>query len=271
MRAEQSEEQAVEAAEQTLIERWQARQGKLAEMLEQWGATEGERRIDWMGGQVEWLSATGEPVMSATMKALCSYALDEESLLMAWANEGSEQGAVIGPIAGVPERIEPCGEGEAWLWAMRLADRSGADYLLRIASPNFLVFLGLWAVEPFLSDEEGVLEGGTPHAFVVKVLDELRHALLNKGNEPLALRRLFLSQGDSLHQSAQLLTDDGADPRLLRETVEAITTTGTSLGQRRFGLLPPSTLAPREVEALHKQLLRLRATWLRSAAEQAGR
>ncbi len=250
--------------EQERIERWRERQAALAARLEGWGATDGERRIEWDTGRVEWVSPAGEPLAIATMKALCSYDLEGEALLMAWANPGAAQGAVIAPPPEVPEVVEPCSEGEAWLWAMRLADSSGAEFLLRVASPSYLVFLGLWAVQPPLTESDGVLPEGTPQAFVVKLLDTLRHALRDKGNDPVGLRRLFMNQADSLHQSAQPLHADGADPALLKQTVETLLAIGQGFNQRRFvGLLAPPPLKESELNALHKQLLNLRALWLR--------
>ncbi|MDQ4077398.1 MAG: hypothetical protein M3220_14275 [Chloroflexota bacterium] len=258
-------EQGVEIAEQELIERWQARQARLAESLESWGATDGERFVEWEAGLIVWLAWSGEPTATAEMKALCSYDIADALLMMAWAGEGAEKGAVIDSVPDVPDYVEHCSEEEAWLWAMQLAEMSRADYLYRIATPTYLVFLGLWNVGPALADEDGLLEGGTPQAFIVNLLDESRHALLDKSHDSIALRRLFLNQGDSLHQSAQYLVADGADPRLLKQTVEMLLDIGQSFGQRRFGFLPPPPPTATEVNALHRTLLRLRSLWLRSS------
>lgn len=258
-------EEYQEEAEATLVERWQARQAQLAALLEACGAAEGERHIEWGEGRIRWEDATGESVAEATMKALCSYSFPDQSLMMAWANEGLEQGAVIRPVAEVPDFIEECEEGEAWLWAMRLAEACQADYLYRISSPSYLVFLGLWDAHATLTTAD--VEAGSPHAFVLELLDGVRGALQDKRQDPTALRRLFINRGESLLQNAQYLYNDRSDGGLLRRTGNALIEMGNSFGQRRFGLLPPAALSEVEINEISTQLARLRANWIHSSRQ----
>lgn len=254
---------------QGLIERWQERQQQLAELLEACGATDGERRIDWVTGRVTWLGEGGATLASAEMKALCSYAFDDESLMMAWANEGLEQGAVIAPLPEVPDFIEACGEAEAWLWAMRLADESRASYLYRVAGAEYLVFLGLWNFRATLAADD--VEAGSPQAFVLELLDGVTTALHEQADEPAALRRLFINRGESLLQNAQYLYSDRSDGGLLRRTGNALIEMGSSFGQRRFGLLPPAPLSEVDREEITMQLARLRANWIQAGRQQRRR
>lgn len=247
--------------EKGLVERWQLRQEQLAELLESCDATSCERKVDWTLGRVTWIEQGGEPVVTARMKALCSYAFEDETLMMAWANEGLDQGAVISPQADVPDLIEACSEEEAWLWAMRLGEESGAEYLYRVSSPGYLVFLGLWNVRP--ETVELPVEAGTPQAFVVELLDTLSEALRDRSKDASTLRRLFINQGESLNQNAQYLYSDRSDGGLLRRTGDTLIEIGNSFGQRRFGLLPPASLSDAEMENIQKRVHRLRANWLK--------
>ncbi len=248
-----------------LVERWQDRQAQLSELLEQWGATECERRVGWSTGLMEWVETSGDIAVSADMKALCSYSFADESLMMAWANQGLEEGAVIEPQPDIPELIESCAEPEAWLWAMRMAEQVGAEYLYRISAPQYLVFLGLWNVRGALPAEP--LEPGTPQAFVTELLDELQQAVKEKYDDPTTLRRLFINHGESLNQNAQYLYSNKSDGGLLRRTGDTLIEIGKTLGQRRFGVLPPASLSEQEVQDIQKKVLRLQANWRRGGGK----
>lgn len=244
-----------------LVERWQERQKQLARLLEGHGAADAQRQVGWDTGRIEWVEPDGFVRVTATMKALCSYSFEEESLMMAWANEGLEPHAVVDAVPEVPDLVENCSEGEAWLWAMNLADAADAEYLYRIASPGYLVFLGLWQVAPVVTEEE--IEEGSPQSFVLDLLDSLRAALQNQAHDPTALRRLFINQGESLHHNAQYLYSDRSDGGLLRRTGDTLIEIGKSLGQRRFGLLPPAHLSDEEMAEIARRMSRLRAAWIR--------
>jgi hypothetical protein len=244
-----------------LVERWQARQRQLADLLEGHGAADSERRVDWEAGCIEWVEPGGLVRATAEMRALCSYSFDDESLMMAWANEGLEQNAVIESMPDVPDMIEDCSETDAWMWAMRLAEEAQADFLYRIASPSYLVFLGLWQVVPAITEEE--IEEGSPQSFVLELLDSLRTAVKEQASNPTSLRRLFINQGESLNHSAQSLYSDRSDAGLLRRTGDTLIEIGRSLGQRRFGLLPPAHLTEEEVGEITRKVSRLRAAWIR--------
>lgn len=270
--------------QEILIARWEIRQAKLANLLEKCDATNGERRVDWVAGQVEWVNIKDQVLASSDMKALCSYSFVDESLMMAWANVEIGEAAVISPIPDMPDYIESCNLGDAWLYAMHLADESKADYLYRIASPRYLIFLGLSNVQTLNSAPDPLVKSdlkietvepaeliavpkGSPHAFVVDLLEKMRTVLEETPNDTTYLRRHFINQGESLLENAQYLENDGANSELLRYTGHALIKIGYSFGERRFGVLPPPSLSEDEQENFVSQLINLRTTWAQTSNE----
>lgn len=283
---QQKHDQEASKIQDALIARWEVRQAELADLLEECGATNGERHVDWEGGQLEWLNIQGERVATCKMKALCSYSYVDESLMMAWANVEIDEAAVIAPQPNMPEYIESCNIAEAWFYAMHLAEESQADYLYRIASPRYLVFLGLWNLQPIMKSvaepivklETKIEQAdkipvplGSPHAFVVGLLHKMRLDLEEKQNEPIFLRQHFINHGESLWQNAQYLENDGADSELLRYTSNALIKIGNSFGQRRFRLLPPASLSEEEMTNIVSELADLHTNWAEAARQYRAR
>lgn len=278
---QQNHDQEAKDTQEALIAQWEVRQAKLAHLLEQSGSTNGERHVDWVGGQVEWLNEEGVKVAESEMKALCSYSFVDESLMMAWANVEIGEAAVIAPVAGMPDYIESCNLAEAWLYAMHLAEESKVEYLYRIASPRYLVFLGLWNVEaaqvaapPVIKQDEPMQQAskipippGSPHWFVARLLEQMKVALEDSRSDSRFLRQHFVNHGESLWQNSQYLESDGADSDLLRQTSNALIRIGRSFGQRRFGILPPSALSDEQVTNIVSQLADLHTDWAVSSRE----
>lgn len=293
---QQNHDEEARNIQETLIAQWEVRQAKLADLLEQSGATNGERDVDWVVGRVEWLNKEGTLVAKSEMKALCSYSFVDESLMMAWANVEIGEAAVIAPVPNMPDYIESCNIAEAWLYAMHLAQESDAEYLYRIASPRYLVFLGLWNVEPIQvaapappdsdSDSDSDFDSdnkksnakiqqaskipippGSPHWFVARLLDQMRVALEDGRNDSRFLRQHFVNHGESLWQNSQYLENDGADSDLLRQTSNGLIRIGRSFGQRRFGILPPAALSDEQVTNIVSQLADLHASWALASRE----
>lgn len=249
-----------------LVDRWQTRQEALAERLELWGVRDAHREIDWQNGRIGWSNAEGEELAHATMVALCSYALDEKTLLMSWANPTDRPAATLEPVPEVPEVIENCTEAEAWMWAMHLAEAAQSDYLYRVASPGYLVFLGLWKVSSPLDDRALAPESAA--VFVLRMLDELRGAVADEKVSAIALRQKLLNQADSFRVNKEQLLNQGADPVLLHRTADELHDLGQTMGQRRFGLFPPAVLAPAQREQVRSRLLGLRRAWSRQGARR---
>lgn len=243
-----------------LVARWEARQEQLASLLEACGATNGDRHIDWIRGTVVWRDRAGQTLATAEMKALCSYSFEDEALMMAWA-QGEDVGAVIAPMPDIPEEVEDIPESDAWLWAMSLAQASRAEFLYRVSSPPYLVFLGLWNLTSTLS--EAHIETGSADAFVLAVLDKVQQELAQEIPNPSEVRKLLLNQGESLLQNVAVLSPDQRTMHLIERTGQALIDLGSSVGQRKFGLLPPDPFHPDDVFLLTRKVESLRAAWLK--------
>jgi hypothetical protein len=248
--------------EDALIGRWEQRQTQLAALLEACGASPTERTIEWVQGKVTWVDKQGTPLAIATMKALCSYSFEDGVLMMAWA-QGEGAGAVIAPLPTVPAELPNSEEADAWLWAMYLAQESGADFLYRVSSPPYLVFLGLWNLTPTLSDLH--IEKGSADSFVLTILERLRRDIAEKQKNPTELRRLILNQGESLLQNRAVLSPDPRTEELLVRTGRALIDLAASFGHRRFGLLPANALTAEATLLLYSKLDSLKAVWLKKS------
>jgi hypothetical protein len=246
--------------EDALISRWEHRQTQLAAFLEACGAASTERTIDWVQGKVTWVDQKGAPLVVATMKALCSYSFEDRVLMMAWA-QGENAGAVIAPLPEVPAELPNTDEADAWLWAMYLAQEVHADFLYRVSSPPYLVFLGLWNLTPMLSDSH--VEKGSADSFVLTMLERLRRDVVEKRHYPAELRRLILNHGESLLQNRDVLSPDPRTEELLVRTGRALIDLAASFGHRRFGLLPPDALTDEATLLLNSKLDSLKAVWLK--------
>lgn len=274
--------------QEILVARWQMRQAQLRDLLEAAGATDGERVIDWEAGQIEWVVAE-QKVAHGEMKALCSYSFEEQSLLMAWVNAGLDNSAVVKAVADVPSYVSECAEADAWLWAMKVAEKSGAEYLYRIASPSYLVFLGLWSVRrtiviqtpepaplavahyiprlPALIEEKEVVPD-SPQAFILGLLENLQFNVEEKRREPAWLSQLFTNNGESVLQNASYLETHYSDADLIRRTGNTLIRIGESVGKRRFFIFPPAKLSEDKVAAISEELDRLRFGWVQAAKQQ---
>jgi hypothetical protein len=122
----------------------------------------------------------------AETRSLLSYALSNRSLLMAWANTSLPAAAAVAEQDGVPDRLTQVEEGEAWRWAMRVAERAGAHFLYRVPTPQMWIFLGLWDVRPARPGDEP-FSARAPWPWVRGVLEALTEALANgRDVRPLA-------------------------------------------------------------------------------------
>ena len=139
----------------TLKETWNERGRRLQALLEAYGAVDLDFRVDLGKCRLWWQHDDGTPVVVASARVLLSYALSNRSVLMGWANRSLPPDASVSVVAGVPERIPEGSEADAWTWARRVAEASGAHFIYRAPKPQSWVFLGLW-------DVRKVAEGDTP-------------------------------------------------------------------------------------------------------------
>ncbi len=207
-----------------------------------------------------WRDRDGQTLATAEMKALCSYSFEDEALMMAWA-QGEDVGAVIAALPDIPDEIENIPESDAWLWAMSLAQSSRAEFLYRVSSPPYLVFLGLWNLTSTLS--EAHIETGSADAFVLTLLDKVQQELEEEVPNPGEVRRLLVNQGESLLHNVSVQSPDQRTMHLIERTGQALKDLGGTILQRRFGVLPPEPLHPDDVFLLTRKVESLRAAWLK--------
>jgi hypothetical protein len=172
-----------------LTKRWIERQDRLDALIDAHRAGGLNYSCDLNKGRFWWRRADGTPVVVASARALLSYALSDRSILMGWANSSFPPHATVSSIAGIPEHIAKCSEADAWLWARRVADASGAHFIYQAPSPQSLLFLGLWDVRTAAEGEDPFVPG-LPWPHVVDVLEHMIEAL-DSGRDVRGLARNY--------------------------------------------------------------------------------
>jgi nucleotide-binding universal stress UspA family protein len=159
----------------TLRQIWNERGRRLQTLLEAHGAADLDFRVDLGKGRL-WWQHDDTPVVVASARLLLSYALSNRSVLMGWANRSLPPDASVSPVAGAPERIPECNEADAWTWARRVAEASGAHFIYRAPNQQSWVFLGLWDVRK-AAEGDAPFVAVSPWGRVVSVLEGLAEAL----------------------------------------------------------------------------------------------
>ena len=182
---------------QALEAHWSARQELLASLLRGHDAEKCDWRVDLGKGLFWWQRADGTPVVVASTRGICSFALSNRSFLMAWANQSIPKGAAIPEIDGMP----PAGntdEAGAWAVAMEAGLRSGAHFLYRAPTPQMWIFLGLWDVRT-AGPGDTPFEAGSPWPHAQHVVSTLREGI---GTRPdPELRVLLRNYGQTFRES----------------------------------------------------------------------
>ena len=154
-----------------LRQHWDERQGLLRAMLAAHDAGDCEFRADLLRGRFWWQRSDGSPVVVANTRVLCSFALSNESVLMAWANQSLPEHARIPPVEGMDD-ASPADEEGAWHLARQAASASGAHFIYRAPNPQMWIFLGLWDVRS-ASPEDDPFVPGSPWEHVDSVLGQV--------------------------------------------------------------------------------------------------
>ncbi|MBI3929052.1 MAG: hypothetical protein HY319_26145 [Armatimonadetes bacterium] len=182
-----------------LFERWQRRQTNLGIRLEEMGAAHCDFRVDLGVRKFFWVDAQGVALAAADTRVLCSYALSDRSVLMAWANPHLDSEAAIEAVPGMRDRVDGCDEADAWQLAVQAADAAGADYVYRAPGPQTMVFLGLWNLRMALAES---FEAGSPAPFVLKILISMEKLVVDPIAVPERLGALLANYGETLNQQA---------------------------------------------------------------------
>lgn len=229
-----------------LLDRWRRRQEGLAALLEEFQVTDYEFRVDLEKGMFYWVEPDATPRLVADCRVLCSYALSNHSVLASWANPHLSDSAVVDPILDLPESLQECNEEDAWAFAIKIADASGADFLYRAPDPQVMVFLGLWNVRPPAPGEE--FKATTPAEFVVGLLELLTQAAEDPDRSRPELGRLFVNYGKTLrHHARYVHRGTPEEDRLMRCGARLI-----DIGEQ---------MAPGSLDSALQELRSLQAEW----------
>ncbi len=171
--------------------RWATRQELLQTMLRAHGALGHDWRVDLAVGRFWWQApGTAKPVVVASTRVLCSYALSNKSVLMGWANKSLPSSATVPRIAGIDDGYRDQEGVDAWRHAMRIADATSAHFLYRAPSAQSWVFLGLWDVRTAAANE-APFAAGSPWPHVRAVITELARMVAEAPDEARTLARNY--------------------------------------------------------------------------------
>lgn len=214
---------------QALEAHWATRQELLASMLRAHDAEKCDWRVDLGRGAFWWQRSDGTPVVVASTRGICSFALSNRSFLMAWANRSLPPNAAIPSIDGMAE-AGTTDEAGAWALAMEAGLRSGAHFLYRAPTPQMWIFLGLWDVRT-AGPQDAPFEAGSPWPHAKHVVQTLREGLGTRPDPDL--RTLLRNYGQTFRES-----------RIHRGTPHEAPL--TALGEALITLAdaPPETFAP---------------------------
>lgn len=198
---------------------WGPRQELLASTLRELGAKNCDWRVDLGRGAFWWQRKDGTPVVVASTRGICSFALSNRSFLMAWANRSLPPGVAIPPVEGMDE-AGTTDEAGAWAIAMEAGLRVGAHFLYRAPTPQMHIFLGLWDVRP-AGPDDAPFAVGSPWPHAQRVVSTLRESL---GARPdPELRTLLRNYGQTfLTSEVHRGTPDEAALKALGVALEAL-------------------------------------------------
>lgn len=119
-----------------------------------------------------WLDPQERPVVVADCRAILSYALSNNSVLMGWGwpNSSWEQGHTIAPVEGIETYQRDLTPEKVWTLAMQAGEAAAADALFKAPNPQRWVMLALWNLRPAGSAR---FEPENPTGYVLSVLDSL--------------------------------------------------------------------------------------------------
>lgn len=128
-------------------------------------------RVDLTQGKIFWVDQMGLSLVVADCKVLLSYALSNESVLMAWANESLGAGVGVEAVDGFEPLYPNCSEEEVWSLTTEVAQAVNAEALYRAPSPQSWVMLALWNLRPGGPEQ---FHSGSPQQYVLTVLTKLK-------------------------------------------------------------------------------------------------
>ena len=152
------------------FENWQDKQESFLRFLKEHQADEAPYRVDLDKQKIYWIDSFGLSLVVADCKVLLSYALSNNSVLMAWANSSLSPGSAADAVAGMREIYEEREPEDVWELALQVAESIGAEAIYRTPSPQSWVLLGLWNLRSGGAEQ---FTTGSPKNYVVRVVENL--------------------------------------------------------------------------------------------------
>ena len=149
---------------------WQHKQDRLRTFLADHGAEDAPYRVDLGEKKIFWVDSQGLSLVVADCKVLLSYALSNQSVMMAWANSSLAPDCGIPEIDGFDAYYPDCDPEDVWSLATDAGSAVGAEALYRAPSPQSWVMLGLWNLRPGGPEQ---FYSGSPKAHILTVLQRL--------------------------------------------------------------------------------------------------
>lgn len=153
------------------MEEWQHKQEYFLDFLQTHNADSSPYRVDLDKKKIYWVNDEGNSLVVADCRVLLSYALSNNSVMMAWVNSSLAEGSAIEEVEEMKDIYPDCEPEDVWEIAMRAGTAAGAEAIYRTPSPQAWVMLGLWNLRPGSGEEQ--FETGSPRSHVLQVVQSL--------------------------------------------------------------------------------------------------
>ena len=167
----------------------------LGSVLRAHDAENADFRVDLREGKFWWQDSDGVPLLEARTAVVCTYALSNQSVLMAWGNQSLPPSACLPAVEDMQMAYDGQTAGDVWALAAQAAAGAGAEFLYRAPNPQTWIFLALWGVRT--AGDDAATPPRAPRKHVLEILDHLR------GMRPSEEQVLLLTNyGTALCESA---------------------------------------------------------------------
>jgi hypothetical protein len=152
---------------------WEEKQAEFLQFLETHSADKAPYRVDLEEKKIYWVDEHELSLVVADCKVLLSYALSNNSVMMAWANRSLAPGSAVEQVEELDDVYADCDQEQVWALSTFVAGHAGAQAIYRTPSPQSWVMLGLWNLRAGGAEQ---FTSGSPKSHVLQVIQSLlRH------------------------------------------------------------------------------------------------
>jgi uncharacterized protein DUF6882 len=152
------------------MKNWDDKQADFLRFLQMHGAEEAPYRVDLEQRKIYWVDQHGLSLVVADCKVLLSYALSNNSVMMAWANRSLAPGSAVDQVADLEDVYSDCDPEQVWDLTLHVATQAGAEAVYRTPSPQSWVMLGIWDLRSGGAEQ---FTSGSPKGHVMQVVQSL--------------------------------------------------------------------------------------------------